>query len=67
MVKLSSTKMTNLQSEKKGDVPFNGNAEAFSSSEQVEDVGSREVVSKMTERKILSKLDRRIVPMVMWM
>jgi hypothetical protein len=34
---------------------------------EVENAGTSEVVDKMTERKLMSKLDRRIIPMIMWM
>ncbi|KAI9875456.1 MAG: hypothetical protein M1823_007473, partial [Watsoniomyces obsoletus] len=34
---------------------------------EVEDAGTSKVVDKMTERKLMSKLDRRIIPMIMWM
>ena len=35
--------------------------------EEVEGIGTSEFVDKMTERKLMSKLDRRIIPMIMWM
>lgn len=35
--------------------------------EEVENAGTSELVDKMTERKLMSKLDRRIIPMIMWM
>lgn len=38
-----------------------------SSPREVENAGTTEVVDKMTERKLMAKLDRRIIPMIMWM
>ena len=38
-----------------------------SSQGEVENVATSVAVDKRTERKLMAKLDRRIVPMVMWM
>ena len=40
---------------------------ADSSHDEVENMGTAVAVDKMTERKLMAKLDRRIIPMVMWM
>lgn len=34
---------------------------------EVEDIGTTTVVDKKTERKLMRKLDVRIIPMIMWM
>lgn len=34
---------------------------------EVEETGTSTVVDKMTERKLMRKLDIRIIPMIMWM
>lgn len=38
-----------------------------SSHDEVESAGGPVTVDKITERKLMAKLDKRIVPMVMWM
>ena len=37
------------------------------SNDEVENAGTRVIVDKMTERKLMTKIDKRIIPMVMWM
>lgn len=39
----------------------------FTPGPEVEDAGTTTVVDKMTERKLMRKLDLRIIPMIMWM
>ena len=34
---------------------------------ELETASTVQVVDKMTERKLMSKLDRRIIPMIMWL
>lgn len=38
-----------------------------SSHDEADNRETPEIVDKMTERKLMAKLDRRIIPMVMWM
>ena len=49
-----------MASDEKQDVPS-------PTSETVEDYGTSTAVDKVTERKLLAKLDKRIVPCIMWM
>lgn len=42
-----------------------GNVPGDSSPDEAESVGPAIVVDKMTERKLMRKLDKRLVPMIM--